>query len=81
MCLATLGPGATNLVTGLADVPRGFGRNIQTRSIVYIAEASSGQVAAYAIPWNLTMQSARQWQIGSFIPIDKLNFRTAPIRN
>lgn len=69
------------MVTGMADVPRGYGRNVQTRSVVYIAEASSGQVAAYAIPWNQTMQSARQWQIGSFLPIDKLNFRTAPIRD
>jgi hypothetical protein len=69
------------MVTGLADVPRGYGRNIQTRSVVYIAEVSSGQVAAYAIPWNQTIQSARQVQTGSFLPIDKMNFRTAPIRD
>jgi len=69
------------MVTGLADVPRGYGRNIQTRSVVYIAEASSGQVAAYAIPWTQTYQSARKPQTGSFLPIDKINFRTAPIRD
>ena len=69
------------MVTGLADVPRGYGRNIQTRSVVYIAETSSGQVGAYAIPWNQTFQSARKMQTGSFLAIDKLNFQTAPIRD
>ncbi|OHB79859.1 MAG: hypothetical protein A2W31_01075 [Planctomycetes bacterium RBG_16_64_10] len=69
------------MVTGLADVPRGYGRQVQTMSVVYVAEVTSGQVAAYAIPWNQTFQSARKPQMGTFIALDKLNFRTALIRD
>ena len=69
------------MVTGLADVPRGYGRQVQTRSVVYVAEATSGQVAAYAIPWNQTFQAARKPQMGTFIALDKRNFRTAVIRD
>jgi len=69
------------MVTGLANVPRGFGRQIQTMSVVYVAEANSGQVAVYAIPWNQTFQSARKPQMSNFIALDKQNFRTALIRD
>lgn len=69
------------VVTGLADVPRGYGRQVQTRSVVYIAEANTGQVAAYLIPWNQTFQSARKRQNGTFVPIDKVNFRTTEVRD
>jgi len=69
------------MVTGLADVPRGYGRQVQTRSVVYILEATSGQLAAYLIPWNQTFQSARKRQNGTFVPIDRLNLRTTEIRD
>ncbi|MFV2069672.1 MAG: hypothetical protein ACC645_22120 [Pirellulales bacterium] len=69
------------MVTGVADVPRGRGRQIQTRSVVYIAEANSGQVACYLIPWNQTFQSARKPQYGNFVFVDKKTFRTAEIRD
>jgi hypothetical protein len=70
------------MVTGLADLPRGFVRqNIHTLSVVYVAEATTGHVAAYAIPWNPSIQSARKPQWGEIIPLDKQNFRTAVVRD
>lgn len=70
------------MVTGLAELPRGFARqNIHTLSVLYVAEATTGQVASYAIPWNPSVQSARKPQAGELIPLDKQNFRTAVVRD
>jgi hypothetical protein len=69
------------MVTGLADVPRGFGRQFQSRSVVYVTEVTTGQVVAYFIPWNQTLASARRVQRGTLIPLDRLNFRTTELRD
>src|SRR5438105_7261154 len=44
------------MVTGSADMPRGTSPYQFARSIVYVADATTGQVAAYTIPWNSSMQ-------------------------
>ena len=69
------------LVTGSADMPRGTANFQYAQSIVYVAEASSGQVAAYSIPWNSTLQAAGKSQQGEFQPLDMAQFRTAIIRD
>ena len=46
------------MVTGSVDMPRGTANFQFAKSIVYVAEASTGQVAAYTIPWNSSMQAA-----------------------
>lgn len=69
------------VVTGAADLPRGA-QNFQfARSIVYVAEATSGQVACYTIPWNSAKQAQGVSQQGQFVPLDKRQFRTAVIRD
>jgi hypothetical protein len=78
-------PGAKNprylMVTGLADFRRGFGNIQPGRSLVYVAEANSGQIAAYAVPWAAPLQAAGKPQAGTFVLLDKKKFRTTAIRD
>lgn len=69
------------IVTGFADMPRGRANFQFAKSVVYVAEASSGQVAAYAIPWNSSLQAAGKPQRGEFHPLDMATFRTAIVRD
>jgi hypothetical protein len=76
------GAGARYLiVTGFADMPRGRANFQYAKSIVYVAEASTGQVAAYTIPWNSAYQAAGKPQQGEFVPLDSAQFRTAFVRD
>jgi hypothetical protein len=71
------------MVTGLADlpVPRGGGNNQLGKSIIYIAEANSGVVAAYSIQWNPSLLAAGRPQQGTFRLLDIRPFRTTAIRD
>jgi hypothetical protein len=69
------------LVTGLADLPRGRGATQIGRSLVYVAEATSGRIAAYAVPYNSTLLNAASPQTGTFIPIARGSFRDAFVRD
>jgi hypothetical protein len=69
------------MVTGSADMPRGTANFQYARSIVYVAEASTGSVAAYTIPWNSSSQAAGKPQYGEFRPLDVAQFRTAFVRD
>jgi hypothetical protein len=68
------------MVTGTADMPRGTAAFQFARSIVYVANASTGAVAAYTIPWNSSFQAAGKPQYGEFQPLDVAQFRTAFVR-
>ncbi len=69
------------LVTGYADMPRGRANFQYAKSIVYVADASTGQVAAYTIPWNSAYMAAGKPQQGEFVPLDVAQFRTAFVRD
>ena len=69
------------MVTGQADLPRGAQNFQYARSVVYVAEATTGQVACYTIPWNAARQAQGATQAGQFVPLDKRQFRTAVIRD
>lgn len=69
------------MVTGSADMPRGTAQYQYARSIVYVAEAGTGAVAAYTIPWNSSLQAAGKTQYGQFQPLDVAQFRTAFVRD
>ncbi len=62
-------------------MPRGSNSYQFAESIVYVAEAGTGQVAAYTIPWNSSMQAANKPQRGEFQPLDVQQFRTAFVRD
>jgi hypothetical protein len=69
------------MVTGLTQIPRGRAGYQYADSSVYIAEASSGQVAAYTIPWNTTFQAAGKPQQAALVPLDRIEMRTAFVRD
>ncbi len=68
------------MVTGLANMPRGRSKFQFARSIIYVAEATTGEVAAYTIPWNPAMQAAGKSQSGLFQPLDRAKIRTMTLR-
>jgi hypothetical protein len=69
------------IVTGFADMPRGTANFQFSKSIVYVAEATTAQVAAYTIPWNSSKQAAGATQYGEFRLLDVKPFRTTFIRD
>jgi hypothetical protein len=69
------------MVTGYADMPRGMNNFQFAQSIVYVADVTTGSVAAYTIPWNSTFQAAGRPQYGEFQPLDVQQFRTAFVRD
>lgn len=69
------------MVTGSVNMPRGTNTFQYADSIVYVAEAGTGQVAAYTIPWNSSQQAAGKAQYGEFQPLDVQQFRTAFVRD
>ncbi len=69
------------MVTGLADIPRGRANTQIGQSLIYIAEASSGEVAAYALPWNSSLNAKGQPQRGGFILLGGGSFRTTFVRD
>jgi hypothetical protein len=69
------------MVTGVADLQRGRGATQIGRSLVYVAEATSGRIAAYALPFNSTLQAAGAPQTGAFIRIAQGSFRDAFVRD
>lgn len=68
------------MVTGYADLRRGSARMRPGRGVVYVAELTSGKVAAYAVPWNPQARAAGQVFKGSLIRLDVTQFRTAAVR-
>jgi hypothetical protein len=69
------------MVTGEADLPRGRGATQIGRSLVYVAEATSGQVFAYALPFDGTLNAAGKPQIGTFVRVGGGSFRDAFVRD
>jgi hypothetical protein len=69
------------MVTGQADLPRGRGPTQIGKSLVYVAEATSGQVFAYALPFDSTMNAAGKGQVGTFVRVGGGSFRDAFVRD
>jgi hypothetical protein len=69
------------IVTGSVNMPRGKANFQFANSILYVAEASSGVVAAYTIPWNSSMQAAGTPQSSQIVLLDAQPFRTTFVRD
>jgi hypothetical protein len=66
------------MVTGMAGLRRAGGARAQPSSAVcYVAEVTSGQIAAYAIPWSPGMYAAGQVQKGPLVLVGAVPFRQA----
>jgi hypothetical protein len=68
------------MVTGMADMRKG-GQGQLGSSVVYIAEFTSGNIAAYGLPWTMSRAQALDQFMGKFIPLDIMKFRATAIRN
>ncbi len=69
------------MVTGQArDMGGGAGGRL-ARTVLYVVEATSGQMVVYALPYSRTNQSARKPQFGTFIPLAKASLRTEFVRD
>jgi hypothetical protein len=67
------------MVTGVADLRRGAGRVQPSRSACYVAEVTTGKVAAYAIPWNPTTAAGGQVIQQPLIALDVSAFRATAV--
>ncbi len=64
------------MATGMAALRRGGGSRLQpSNAVCYVAEVTSGKVAAYAIPWSPPMYSANQIQSGALVLVAATPFR------
>ncbi|MBN2216335.1 MAG: hypothetical protein JW719_03060 [Pirellulales bacterium] len=68
------------MVTGLNDLRRGGSRLRPSVGVCYVAEITSGRVAAYAVRWDATRHAAGQTTTDEIILLDVQQFRTAPVR-
>jgi hypothetical protein len=69
------------MVTGAADIPQGRAGMQIGRSLIYIAEATTGQVAAYVLPYNSTLHASGAPQTGRFVKVASGSFRSAFVRD
>lgn len=67
------------MVTGVADLHRG-GLGQMAQSVVYVAEFSSGKVAAYGVPWTIGRENMLQAFKGSFVRLNITKFRSVGVR-
>jgi len=68
------------MVTGGVNSPRGSGPTRPASSIVYVADCTSGNVAAYGIPWSRQAAKSGHPQGGTMKLLAKFKGRTALIR-
>ena len=66
------------MVTGAADMRRGVGGTQLSPSVVYVAEVTTGSVAAYAIPWTkAAFSTGRVMPPQPLVPLAATKFRNA----
>lgn len=63
------------MATGMANVRSAAARVRPSLAAVYVAEVSSGKVAAYAIPWSKNAHAAGQPTRGPLLPLGVTPFR------
>jgi hypothetical protein len=67
------------MVTGLASLRRGAGARMRpSAAVLYVAETTSGVVAAYAIPWT-GYNAGTQKITGTLVPLDQIPMRQAGV--
>jgi hypothetical protein len=63
------------MITGNLDLRRAGTRMQYSKAVVYVAEVTSGKVAAYAIPWSSSLQQGGQGGVQPLVPIASTRFR------
>ncbi len=66
------------MVTGIAALRRAGGSRLEpSSSMCYVAEITTGKVAAYAVPWSRSMYAAGQPQNQALVLVGVTRFRQA----
>jgi hypothetical protein len=68
------------MVSGLNDLRRGGSLLRPAIGVCYVAEITSGRVAAYSVPWDPTTHATGQMTTGGILRLDVAQFRTMPVR-
>ena len=66
------------MVTGMARMQRGGARISPGNAVVYVAEITTGKVAAYAVPWNAALRNANVPIRQPLMPLSVARFRPPP---
>jgi hypothetical protein len=59
----------------------GGGGNQLAMSVLYVVEATTGQLGVYGIPWNPSMHASGKPQFGTFIPLARTALRNEFVRD
>jgi len=66
------------MVTGMCNLRRGGGSRLQpSAAMCYVAEITSGKLAAYAVPWSPSQYAAGQPQNNALVLVGVTRFRQA----
>ena len=65
------------MTTGVADLQRRGGSMQFGRSVVYVAEVTTGNVAAYAVPWSTALRTSNRPMRTPLQPLNVTKFRAA----
>lgn len=69
------------IVSGVANIRQNVSAGQMARSVLYVAEVTTGQVVVYGMPWVPGRASSMVPFKGGLIPLDRWQYRTTPIRN
>jgi hypothetical protein len=69
------------IVSGFANIRQSVQAGQVARSVIYVAEVTSGQLVAYGVPWVSGRANGAIPVQTTLIPLDRWQFRTTPIRN
>jgi hypothetical protein len=68
------------MATGTADLRRSGGTRLSpSRSILYVAEITTGSLGAYSIPWSSTGWVSGQRQTSQIVLLDKTLLRPVAV--
>jgi len=69
------------IVTGVTNVRQVVAAGQLGRTVVYVADATTGQVMAYGVPWVTGRHTSPVPLRETLIPLDRWQFRTTAIRD
>ncbi len=69
------------IVSGVANIRQNVQAGQMARSVLYVAEVTSGQMVVYGVPWVPGRGNSMIQVKTTLIPLDKWQFRTTAIRN
>jgi hypothetical protein len=69
------------IVSGITNIRQVVAAGQLARTVIYVAEATSGQVMAYGVPWVTGRHSSPIPLRETLVPLDRWQFRTTAIRD